>query len=116
VHLAQRLVLAVCLASSACFYPYAWVPFVVAGTAITTAAIVSASAPPAPRVVYAPSPQPGYAWQPGYWALDRDQWVWVQGQWITVPTGYGWAPTQWRQRPDGKWELVPGMLVPLAPG
>ncbi|MGZ6123792.1 MAG: YXWGXW repeat-containing protein [Myxococcales bacterium] len=38
-----------------------------AGTAILTAAIVSAAQPPAPRVVYAPPPRPGYTWQPGYW-------------------------------------------------
>jgi hypothetical protein len=122
VHVAPRrshlrvLLVGASLASAACYYPYAWIPFVVAGTAITTAAIISATAPPPPpQVVYAPAPKPGYAWQPGYWVREQDRWVWVEGQWVTIPPGYGWAPTQWRQRPDGRWELVQGTLVPVAP-
>jgi hypothetical protein len=105
------------LASSGCYYPAAWValPIAVASTAIVTAAIISASAPPPPRVVYVPVSRPGYAWQPGYWVLDGGRWVWVDGRWVSIPPGYAWSPTHWQQRPDGDWQLVPGTLVPAQP-
>ncbi len=82
------------------------------GAAILTAAIVSSIAPPPPRVVYAPAPRPGYAWQPGYWSRENDDWVWVEGRWIELPPHYQWAPTHWEQAPDGTWQLIPGRWVP----
>src|SRR5262245_24090346 len=65
----------------------------VAGTAIVTAAIVSATAPPPPRVVYVPAPRRGYVWQPGYWVRERRHWVWVEGSWVSESPGYAWVPT-----------------------
>ncbi len=84
----------------------------VAGTAIVTAAIVSATQPPPPRVVYVPAARPGYEWQPGYWSLEGGQWVWIEGRWIPAQPGYRWSPAHWEPRPDGSWQLVPGQWVP----
>jgi hypothetical protein len=84
-------------------------------TVIVTAAIVTALTPPPPRVVYVPEPRPGYAWQPGYWTRDGDDWVWVDGRWIQLPPNYQWAPAHWEQAPDGTWRLIPGQWVPAGP-
>ena len=83
----------------------------VATTAIVTAAIVSATAPPPPRVVFVPEPRPGYDWDPGYWTLQDGQWFWVEGRWVVAAPGYTWSPTHWEQAPDGSWRLVPGQWV-----
>jgi len=32
----------------------------------------------------------GYVWQPGYWSLEHDEWVWVEGRWIARYPGYDW--------------------------
>ena len=82
-----------------------------AGTAIVTAAVVSAAQPPPPRVVYLPSPRPGYTWQPGYWTVDRGEWVWIEGRWVSDYRGYAWVPSRWERDPDGYWRLVPGYWV-----
>jgi WXXGXW repeat (2 copies) len=82
-----------------------------AGTAIVTAAIVSASQPPPPRVAYAPAPRPGYTWQPGYWSLEDREWVWIEGRWVSHYRGYAWVPAHWQQDPDGYWRLEPGYWV-----
>ena len=79
-----------------------------AGTAIVTAAIVSASQPPPPRVVYAPPPRPGYSWQPGYWTKEHGDWVWMEGHWVACERDRVWVPSHWERAPDGYWELVPG--------
>ena len=79
-----------------------------AGTAILTAAVVSAAQPPPPRVVYAPSPRSGYTWQPGYWTMEDGDWVWIEGRWVPHYRGYAWVPARWEQDPDGYWRLVPG--------
>ncbi len=81
------------------------------GAAIVTAAIVSSIAPPPPRVVYVPAPRPGFAWQPGYWSREGDEWIWVEGRWIELPPHYSWAPAHWEEAPDGNWQLVPGRWV-----
>jgi hypothetical protein len=86
----------------------------IVGTAIVTAAVVSATQPPPPRVVYVPEPRPGYAWQSGYWTLDQGQWVWVEGGWIPLQPGYTWSPAHWEPAPDGSWRLIPGQWVPAA--
>lgn len=86
-------------------------PIAVLGTAVVTAAVVSAARPPPPRVVYVPEPRRGYAWQPGYWTREDNEWVWVDGQWVELPPGYAWSPTHWEQVPDGSWQLVPGRWV-----
>ena len=108
-------VLSASLAASGCWGhgryrgdgPLAWL-----GAVIITAAVVSALAPPPPRVVYVPPPRPGYAWQPGYWTREGDDWVWVDGQWVQLPPHYAWQPTHWEQAPDGTWRLVPGRWEP----
>jgi hypothetical protein len=109
----MRLVslLALALTLSACFRG-AGLFAAVATTALVTAAIVSSRPPPPPRVVYVPEPRPGYAYQPGYWTLQGDDWVWVDGQWLPIEPGYAWAPTHWEAQPDGTWRLVPGKWVP----
>lgn len=84
-----------------------------AAAAIFTAVVVSATAPPAPPIVYAPSPRPGYAWQPGYWMLENDNWVWVAGTWVTLPPGYEWRPAHWEQMSDGRWQFIRGEWVPV---
>jgi hypothetical protein len=104
------------LASGACYVrgPGA-VPLVIASTAVATAAIVSATRPPRPRVVYAPPPRPWYTWQPGYWTKQGDQWVWLEGQWVANPPGSTWTSTHWEQAPDGTWQLVQGHWGPAPP-
>jgi hypothetical protein len=83
----------------------------VAGVVAT--AIVSAMAPPAPRVVIVPEPRPGYEWQPGYWTRESGDWAWVDGRWVELPPHYRYAPTHWEQAPDGTWQLIPGRWVPV---
>ena len=103
------------LTSAACYVPLPWpaaIPIAI-GTAVVTAAVVTAMAPPPPRVVYLPPPaHPGYAWQPGYWTRQDDQWVWVDGGWVALPPGSVWSPPHWRHAPDGSWRVVPGRVVP----
>jgi hypothetical protein len=84
----------------------------VVGTSIVTAAIVSSQRPPAPRVVYAPSPREGFVWQPGYWARDEGGWIWIEGQWIPRHQGYAWEAAHWVEDRDGHWRLIPGRWVP----
>ena len=107
------LLLALALASSACFPRGLGLLAAVAGTAIVTAAIVSSRPPPPPRVVYLPAPRPGYAWQPGYWTLQDQDWIWVEGRWVALRQGYTWSPAHWEQQPDGNWALFPGQWEPL---
>ena len=109
------IVVAVALASfasQACYGRAGFLVPAVLGTAIVTAAVVSASRPPPPRVVYVPESRPGYAWQPGYWTLHDGDWVWVDGQWVALRPGYDWAPAHWEGEPDGTWRLIPGHWVP----
>ncbi len=87
----------------------------VIGTSIITAAIISAHQPPPPYDAYAPPPRPGYAWQPGYWALDDGEWIWIPGRWIAQYPGYDWEPAHWVQDPSGEWRLLPGRWVRLPP-
>jgi hypothetical protein len=101
--------------SSACYGRGAGLAFFVG--AVTAAAIISATAPPPPRVVYVPAPRAGYVWQPGYWTHDDEgDWLWVDGRWIAEPPGWVWQPTRWQETPDGQWQLVPGRWVEAGPG
>lgn len=86
-----------------------------ADTALLTAVIVSATAPPPPLVIYAPEPRHGYAWQPGYWTIREGEWVWVEGGWVALREGYAWAPAHWDRLSDGTWQLVPGRWVRAGP-
>jgi hypothetical protein len=83
--------------------------------AIVTTAIVISHPPPPARVVYAPPPRPGYTWQPGYWSLENDDWVWVEGHWVADYPGYRWDPSHWEQDPGGNWRLVPGRWLSAEP-
>ena len=87
----------------------------VLGTAIVTAAIVSANPPPPPRVIYVPEPRTGFTWQPGYWTIEGNAWVWVEGRWVSLHPGYYWSPTHWVGDPDGTWRLIPGQWIPVGP-
>ena len=100
--------------SSGCWWGrgLGWLPCL-CGSALATAAVVSATAPPAPPPQPAPPPRPASTWQPGYWSLQGGQWVWVEGQWVAAQPGYGWQPTHWEQAPDGSWHQVQGRWVPL---
>lgn len=82
--------------------------------AVATAAIISATQPPPPRVEYIPPPREGYSWQSGYWTQNRHgRWIWVEGTWVRERPSYRWIGTHWRQTPDGRWELIEGRYVPV---
>ena len=108
----RALVLLLALTTSACFGRGLGLFAAVATTAVVTAAIVSSRPPPPPRVVFVPEARPGYAYQPGYWTLQGEDWFWVDGQWIPLRDGYAWSPAHWEGQPDGTWRLVPGQWVP----
>lgn len=86
-----------------------------AGLVFTTApgiaqvGVVVGVAPPAPVVEPVPAaPAPGYVWQPGYWAWNGAQYVWVPGQYVAAPyVGAVWMPGWWVGRGDG-WVWVEG--------
>ena len=43
-------------------------------------------APPREIVERIPSsPGRDYVWLPGYWAAERERWVWVSGRWAKPP-------------------------------
>ncbi len=108
----RLLFLLLALASSGCFRG-AGLFTALAATAVVTAVIVSSRPPPPPRVVFVPEPRAGYAWQPGYWTLQGQEWVWVDGQWLVLQSGYSWSPAHWEAQPDGTWKLFPGQWVPV---
>lgn len=55
------------------------------------------TAPPIlPVYAQPPCPQPGYMWQPGYWAWGPDGYYWVPGVWVEPPQpGLLWTPGYW---------------------
>ncbi len=108
--------LALALSTSGCFRGGGRLLGAMTWTAIVTAAIVSSHPPPPPMVVvYPPEPRSGYSWQPGYWTVVDDEWVWIEGHWIRNYAGYHWSPAHWIQDPDGHWRLVPGAWLPFEP-
>lgn len=59
---------------------------------------VSFGPPALPVYVQPPCPEPGYIWNPGYWAWDDDNgdYYWVPGTWVMAPEpGYLWTPPWW---------------------
>lgn len=64
-------------------------------------------APPAPRVVEAPPPRPGFVWAPGYYRWDGHQHVWVDGHFIRERRGSHWVPEHWDER-HGRYHFEPG--------
>jgi hypothetical protein len=67
-------------------------------------------APPAPRVVEAPAPRPGYAWAPGYWRWDGHQHVWVDGRWLRERPHQHWVAEHWDEH-GGRYHFEPGHWV-----
>lgn len=62
---------------------------------------VGVAPPPLPVMAIAdqpPCPEPGWMWQPGYWAYDYDaaSYYWVPGTWVPAPyEGALWTPGYW---------------------
>jgi hypothetical protein len=111
----MALVLGLALATTGCFRGGGRLFGAMVGTAIITAAIVSAQPPPRPMVVRAPHPRPGYIWQPGYWVWQDEEWMWVEGWWISEYPGYVWEPTHWVRDPSGNWRLISGRWILVEP-
>jgi hypothetical protein len=60
--------------------------------------------PPARREELSPTsqPYPDAVWQPGYWAWQNNQYVWINGRWDRPPRpGAVWVAPQWEQRENG---------------
>lgn len=64
-------------------------------------------APPAPRVVVAPPPRPGFIWAPGYYRWDGHHHVWADGRWLRERRGHHWVPDHWNER-HGRYHYEPG--------
>jgi hypothetical protein len=64
-------------------------------------------APPAPRVIVAPAPRPGFVWAPGYYRWDGRSYVWVDGRFIRERRGFRWVPEHWDER-RGRYHFEPG--------
>jgi hypothetical protein len=64
-------------------------------------------APPAPRVLIAPPPRPGFIWAPGYWQWDGHRHIWMDGRWMRARPGWHWVPERWV--PHGRrYRFMPG--------
>jgi hypothetical protein len=107
---AASTLVALVLATSGCFRGGGLFA-AIAATAVVTAVIVSTRPPPPPRVVIMPDPRPGLVYEPGYWILQDQMWIWVDGTWVQENPGYAWAPAHWDAQPDGTWRFVPGQWV-----
>ena len=47
-------------------------------------------------------PYPDAVWQPGYWAWQNNQYVWINGRWDRPPRpGAVWVAPRWEQRDNG---------------
>ena len=64
-------------------------------------------APPAPRVIEAPPPRPGFVWAPGYYRWDGHRHVWVDGHFMRERHGSHWVPEHWDER-HGRYHFEPG--------
>jgi hypothetical protein len=73
------------------------------------ARVVVRVGPPPPVVEALPAPPaPGYVWQPGYWAWNGVQYVWVPGRYVVAPfSGAVWIPGHWLGH-GGVWEWRAG--------
>jgi len=80
-------------------------------TAIGTANVRVAKAPPPPIVEHPGDerPSPASRWVEGYWAWDaaRGDYAWVPGAWRVPPPGMLWVGGSWA-RDDRGWYRVPG--------
>ena len=107
-HVASVTIAGTLVATTGCFPHGRFSGLALFETAVVTAVVVSALAPPPPRVIVVPAERPGYAWQPGYWTRQGDQWIWIDGRWVPAQPHARWVPTHWEQRPDGTWQLEQG--------
>jgi hypothetical protein len=64
-------------------------------------------APPAPIVVQAPPPRPGYVWAPGFWRWEGHRHVWVGGHFLRERRGYHWMGDHWTEH-GGRYHYEPG--------
>jgi hypothetical protein len=47
-------------------------------------------------------PYPDAVWQPGYWAWQNNQYVWMNGKWERPPrAGATWVEPRWERRDNG---------------
>lgn len=68
--------------------------------------------PPLPVYDQPPCPEPGWMWQPGYWAYGPDGYYWVPGTWVPAPEpGMYWTPGYWGWS-DGLYMWHPGYWGP----
>lgn len=72
--------------------------------------VVVGVAPPAPIAEpIPPPPAPGYVWQPGYWAWNGVQYVWVPGRYVLAPfPGAIWIGGEWIRHDHHGWVWRPG--------
>lgn len=66
--------------------------------------------PPVRYEVRPPPPSSSMVWQPGYWALNGNEYTWVEGRYVQTRTGYAWRQPRWESR-SGAWVMVPGAWV-----
>jgi hypothetical protein len=92
------ILLAVALAGGATFIP---------STSEARVYVDIGVAPPAPQVVVAPPPRPGYVWASGYWYWNGYHHVWHDGYWLRERHGYHWVGPVWEPR-GPRWHYTPG--------
>jgi len=65
--------------------------------------------PPAARVeVVTVRPGAEFAWVPGYWRWERNDYAWAPGHWERAPHGRAaWVAGRWRRDRRG-WYFAPG--------
>jgi hypothetical protein len=79
---------------------------IASGSALAANVIISIAPPPA-QVEPVPVLHHGYAWAPGYWGWQRNQYVWVKGHTMQARRGYEWTPARWDQV-DGRHQFQQG--------
>ncbi len=108
------LAAAAALAGYGCYHGPGYARTAVAGTTgglMPAGAIVSTTAPPAPRETAPPPPRAGHVWASGYWSIQNGQWFWVPGHWEPAQPGNQWVPSRWEQT-GGHYQLYEGHWEP----
>lgn len=83
-----------------------------APVAVSADAVVAPVAPPVAQVeIVPPVPYVGAVWVGGYWNWYGGRHVWVPGRYVRPNPGYRWQPHYWAQRPGGGWWLRGGVWV-----
>jgi WXXGXW repeat (2 copies) len=81
------------------------------GVSFTQDAIVSDTAPPAPRIEHPPAHRDGFVWAPGFWEKSGRSFRWVSGTWINERRGVHWVADRWEQT-GNEWRYVRGHWEP----